>query len=104
MPQFLALRAVEMIRQGRKRCAVKLLEKAIKLIRTPPQRLPVWVKPGALVQWMGDEPHDVYRVRDVTPGKNWTFRATSVKDPQKLMSFRQERGKRYWRKYRESLP
>ncbi len=94
-------KAAESIRLGEEEEAIRLLSKAILRLKTPVQRLPRWVVKGAQVQWTGEGDHTVYVVVGVyrTRGKPWTFIGESITDPHSRMIFRQERGRRYWRKY-----
>lgn len=109
MPRNLALEAANLISQERTQSAIVCLQKAIKQLRNNRlQRLPPWVKPGALLQWTGEPPHDVYRVYSITlptrPHTPWIITLKSTKNEQHIMTIYQERGRRYWRKYRGHAP
>ena|SRR5271157_6353913 len=87
--------------EGQRGKARKRLEEALRELRRPMQRLPSWVVPGVLVQWMGELPHDIYKVISVDRDKpDWSFQAERLipGGSRALMSFHREAGKRYWRR------
>jgi hypothetical protein len=95
-------KAEDLIWSGRRRAAARVLEEAAACLRRRLQRLPAWVVEGALVQWVGEGEHTVYRVTNVDRGGRgspWSFSGEQVDDARYKLRFHQQAGRRNWRKY-----
>lgn len=105
--------ALEAVREQQLRGVADKLEQAVaevrRLAKIRWQRLPLWCVPGAIVEWIGDGPHDVYVVERVHvygksggPAHAWRVEMAMSLEAGNRYSMRlnPERGRRYWRKYR----
>lgn len=102
--ESLLCEAVRLYAEGNKRRTRLMLQAALCQLSVRRQALPYWVKVGCEVQWVGEGPHNVYKVIDVVrkhTGGGWYFRGERVlRDGSKeVMSFHQESGPRYWKQY-----
>jgi hypothetical protein len=93
--------AATCLRAGDVRTAKKHLRAAEADLRKPLQWLPAWVQVGERLVFKGlDGVALVLKVESVDLSRPWSVRCTVVGSPNNVYSLNQERGPRFWRKYR----
>jgi len=98
--------AAQLVDQGRFMAARRNIEKALAELRRRPQRLPAWVAAGAIIELFSDESFEknlllvVDRVDRGDRRRGWIVECSEVGRKDHVWSLSQERGRRFWRKYR----
>lgn len=88
--------------EGNRRKAIRLLEAALRVLRSPSQLLPDWVQVGESVSSGKGSDRLVYTIVEVNrKERGWSFVGENMDlgGREHRMSFRQGSGKRSWRRH-----